>query len=45
MIKSPVLDKKTEGNLSSPHITEEMLRKEIVKLTLTKSCEYDEINP
>ena len=45
MIKSPVLDKKTEGNLSNPHVTDEMLRKEVLKLALNKSCESDEMNP
>ena len=45
MIKSAVLDKKTEGNLSNPHITDKMFWKKILKLNLNKLCESDEMNP
>ena len=45
MIKSPVLDKKTEGNLSNPHITDKMFWKKILKINLNKLYESDEMNP
>ena len=41
----PVLDKKTEVNLSNINIKEQMIRKEILKLNVNKSCRPDEIYP
>ena len=40
----PVLDKKTEVNLPNTIITEEMARKEILKLNVNRSCGHDEIH-
>ena len=37
----PVLDKKTEVNLPNINITEEMVRNEILKLNVNKSCRPD----
>ena len=39
----PVLDKKTEVNLPNIIITEEMVRNEILKLNVNKSCGPDGI--
>ena len=41
----PVLDKNTEVNLPNIIITEEMVRKEILKLNVNKSCGPDKIHP
>ena len=41
----PVLDKKTEVNLPNINITEEMVRNEILKLNVNKSCGPDEMYP
>ena len=41
----PVLDKKTEVNLPNVIITEEMVRKKILKLNVNKSCGPDRIHP
>ena len=40
-----VLDKKTDVNLPNIIITEEMIRKAILKLNVNKSCGPDEIHP
>ena len=40
----PVLDKKTEVNLPNINITEEMVRNEILKLNVNKSCGPDEMH-
>ena len=39
------LDKKTEVNLPNINITEELLRNEILKLNVNKSCGPDEMHP
>ena len=41
----PVLDKKTEVDLSNINIKEQMIRNEILKLNVNKSCRPDEIHP
>ena len=41
----PVLDKKTEVNLSNINIKEQMIWNEILKLSVSKSCGPDEIHP
>ena len=41
----PVLDKKTEVNLPNINITEEMVRNEILKLKVNKTCGPDEMHP
>ena len=41
----PVLDKKTEVNLTNINITKKMVRNEILKLNVNKSCRLDEIHP
>ena len=41
----PVLDKKTEVNLRNINITEELVRNEILKLNVNKSCGPDEMHP
>ena len=41
----PVLEKKTEVNLPNINITEEMVRNEILKLNVNKSCGPDEMYP
>ena len=41
----PVRDKNTEVNLLNANITEEMVRNEILKLNVNKSCEPDEMHP
>ena len=40
----PFLDKKTEVNLPDINITEEIVRNEILKLNINKSCGSDEIH-
>ena len=40
-----VLDKKTEVNLPNMNIVEEMVRNEILKLNVNKSCRPDEMHP
>ena len=41
----PVLDKKTEVNLPNINIVEELVRNEILKLNLNKSCGLDKMHP
>ena len=41
----PALDKKTEVNLPNINITEELVRNEILKLIVNKSCGLDKMHP
>ena len=41
----PVLDKNTEVNLPNINITEEMVRNEILKLNVNRSCGPHEMHP